>query len=501
MQIISRLRDARNEWKTKAVARADQLRYFRKKVDRLKRRFERRCSNLEEEVSRLKNENERLRSSATAKPVALGECRSLRTLCVSIVIGGIVSFRSVPRILFVLQTFGAEQPQIPHFTSIIHWALRAGVTVFNAVTQLNSPWIAIIDCSIDIGTRKALVVLRIRLESLAMNQGAVGLKDCECIGIHIATSWNGPLVNDALKEVFAKAGQPVAILKDGGTDLSKGVQLYRESQDAKQVVIIDDVGHVAANALKAEFAKLSPFIKFLEIVRKGAARIRQTDLAWLLPPKIRTKGRFQGITALSQWALKLMEIIGGQGRAKDDSELKKLRKSFAGISQLRTFLENFCATCDVIESFLKLLKQTGFNQATYKEAKALLLTMPEKSRVRDRLLSWLEKHLTIHCRLAIGQTPLLVSSDVIESLFGKFKTIIQRNPQAELNRLVYIIPLLCGTHTKESLDQAIKECSHQQMLNQIENTIPKTLRQQRYRVLDANSRKPIPGTKDLLQTG
>jgi len=46
----------------------------------------------------------------------------------------------------------------------------------------------------------------------------------------------------------------------------------------------------------------------------------------------------------------------------------------------------------------------------------------------------------------MGDIPLLVSSDVIESLFGKFKTIIQRNPQAELNRLIYIIPLLCGTH-------------------------------------------------------
>ncbi|MDP2605115.1 MAG: hypothetical protein Q8S00_21435, partial [Deltaproteobacteria bacterium] len=97
-------------------------------------------------------------------------------------------------------------------------------------------------------------------------------------------------------------------------------------------------------------------------------------------------------------------------------------------------------------------------------------------------------------RLAIGQLPLLVSSDAIESLFGKFKTIVQRNPQAELNRLVYIIPLLCGTHTSAQIDLALRGCSHGRMLDQIEQTIPPTLRQQRHRILDSASSDHIPET-------
>ena len=368
MKIISRLRKARSEWKAKAVERAAGLRYFRKKIERLKQRFEKRCSELEREVTRLEAENEQLRSLNTSS--GLSESYSLRTLCVSIIIGGIVSFRSVPRILSVYQSFGATSRIIPHFTSVIHWSLRAGVAVFSAVSHMSSPWVAIIDCSIDIGTRKALVVLRVRLEVFAMRGGAVGLNDCECIGINVATRWNGPSVNDALKEIFAKAGQPIAILKDGGTDLNKGVQLYRETEDAKQIVIIDDVGHVAANALKAAFSELVPFVRFLDIVRKGAARIRQTDLAWLLPPKIRTKGRFQGITALAEWAQKLQTLMGGQGRAKNDSELAQLRKSFSGLSQLRAFLENFCGTCKAVAEFLRIMKQSGLNQPTFRRTKS-----------------------------------------------------------------------------------------------------------------------------------
>lgn len=503
MNVFARLHKTKNDWKTKAVYRATLLRDFRKKLGRIKARSEQRRRQLKQEIKRLNSEIATLRLAAN-KSTQLIETSSpieLRTLCVSIVIGGIVSFRSVPRILGVFQSFGGALFPIPHFTSVIHWSLRAGVAVFSQVSRVSGPWIAIIDCSIDIGTRKALVVLRISLEALQNKQGAVGLQDCECIGLKISTKWNGTLVNEALKEIFDNAGRPIAILKDGGTDLNKGVQLYRETENAKQIIIIDDVGHVTANALKAEFSKQTAFVKFLNILRKGAARIRQTDLAWLLPPKIRTKGRFQGITEVAEWAQKLLNVMGGQGRAKESSELNLLRRSFNGLAQLREFLGRFCGACEISEKFLKIMKQKGLNQETYREAKNHLLQMPENSTVRLRLQSWLDKHLHIQCRLGVGQLPLLVSSDVIESLFGKFKTVIQRNPNAELNRLVYIIPLLCGKHSKGDLNYALQNCSHQQMLDQIEKTIPQTLRQQRHRILERGREQTKTGTVPLPRTG
>jgi hypothetical protein len=95
----------------------------------------------------------------------------------------------------------------------------------------------------------------------------------------------------------------------------------------------------------------------------------------------------------------------------------------------------------------------------------------------------------------------LVSSDIIESLFGKFKTIIQRNPLAELNRLSYIIPLLCGTHSSADIDHALKACSHAEMLQSIKHTIPQTLRQQRVQALAQRPHAvPKSGSFALLNT-
>jgi hypothetical protein len=386
---------------------------------------------------------------------------------------------------------------------VINWTLRVGVAVFNAVGRLlDCPWVAIMDCSITIGTRKALVVLRIPLHIFQGKPGAIELKDCECIGLELAPSWNGELVCQALGQVFDRAGAPAAIIKDGGTDLNKGVALYCKQNPQRPIQTIDEVGHYAANALKARFAEARPFKRFLEILSKGAARIRQTGLAWLRPPKIRSKARFQSITEVATWASKVLDLFSRPGRAKKGSDLGKARVAFAGLSPLRSFLAHFCFVCSVTERFLKLMKTKGLSPTTYRQAKALLAKLPQNSSVRARLSAWLEKHIGIQRLLKIGHLALPVSRDIIESLFGVFKTLIQRNPQAELNRLLYVLPLLCGDLSPNRIDQALKDCSHSQMLHYIEQHVPPTLRQQRLRALNKNlSSVPKTGSFSRLESG
>jgi len=373
---------------------------------------------------------------------------------------------------------------IPHFTSVIHWTLRTGIALFRQVSVWSQPWVALLDCSIDIGTRKALVVLRIPLQALHHKQQAIGLQDCECIGLEIARGWNGPRVAETLARVFARAGCPVAVLKDGGADLRKGVELFCGRHPEKPIFRIEDVGHYTANLLKAQYSGKKSFTAFLKIVSAGAALIRQTNLAWLMPPKLRAKGRFQGITALALWSHKLLALIARKGKAGSVSDACKARKAFSGLARLRPFLNRFCQVCARVDLFLELLKTKGLNEATHKDAQDLLAKLPARSLLRKGLAAWLEKHILIFRALGQENGCLPVSSDPIESLFGKFKTIIQRNPHAELNRLIYVIPLLCGEHSEAVIHRALHQCSHSEMLSMIEQTVPPTLRQTRKQNLD-----------------
>ena len=486
----SKIAASRKAWRDKAKNRKSKIADLKKTVRRQKQRRTARAAE-RAAFQRLVKENAELRAllakegrqlpSKSQQPIAY------RTLCVLILMQGIVPFRSVPRVLKIFQPWLQYPIKIPHFTSVIHWTLRAGVALITQVAPIAEPWVALIDCSIDIGTRKALVVLRVPVRALHKKGSALGLEDCECVGLEISPTWNGPRVHEALERICSTAGIPTAILKDGGSDLKKGVELFCQQHPGNPIQILEDVGHSAANLLKARFGKTRSFAAFLAIVSRGASRIRQTDLAWLLPPKIRTKGRFQGITELANWARRVVELLSKKPRTGAPAEVEKLRQAFAGLGLLRPFLSSFCRTCTVTEHLLKLLKNHGLNENTYREAQKLLAPLSPRSTLRKGLSRWLDRHLTTFRALGLADGTLPVSSDPIESLFGKFKTIIQRNPHAELNRLVFVIPLLCGRHSASDIDQALAQCSHGQMLSQIEKVVPPTLRQIRAQKLKTTS--------------
>ena len=479
---ISKLKQSRQQWKAKAQARGAQLRHLRKTAQRRKKKTPPAQPPADQEPIPQRPEPDATRGAGgdplnRLLPVQSAPTPAYRTLCVIIVLYGVNPFRCVPRLLALVQPWLPLPKRLPHFTSVIHWTLRVGIALYRQVSVLREPWVALLDCSIAIGTRKALVVLRVPLKALHQKQEALGLKDCECIGLEISPTWNGPLVAEALARIFDKTGSPVALLKDGGADLKKGVELFCERHPQKPILTIEDVGHYTANLLKAHYAGKKSFATFLTIVAKGAALIRQTNLAWLMPPKLRTKGRFQSITAVAHWAQKLLDLIARKGQAPDSPEARKARQAFAGLAPLRGFLTRFCQVCSLVERFLVLLKTQGLNETTYHRALALLAPLPAHSFLRLGLVAWLDKHLSLFRELGHLDCSLPVSSDPIESLFGKFKTMIQRNPHAELNRLIFVLPLLCGQHSQADIDQALHQCSQAQMRATIKEIVPPTLRQ------------------------
>jgi hypothetical protein len=256
---ISKLAQSRQQWKAKAKERGAKIRNLRKTAKRLKNKKktaqDAQPPSDHEPRHRRPGENAARRSAGQNQDRELPEASSPviphRTLCVILILGGIIPFRCVPRLLASFQPWLRFPWRIPHFTSVIHWTLRAGIALFRQVSVGSEPWVALLDGSIDIGTRKALVVLRVPLRALHQKQQALGLKDCECIGLEIAHSWNGLRVAETLERVFKTAGCPVAVLKDGGADLRKGVELFCGRQPENQLFSIEDVGHYTANLLKA----------------------------------------------------------------------------------------------------------------------------------------------------------------------------------------------------------------------------------------------------------
>jgi hypothetical protein len=409
--------------------------------------------------------------------VEITQAQEVRTLCVLLVIQAVVSYRSIPRILDLLNTKTAlGLGWVPHFTSVINWTLRLGLGLLKQVKPISMPWLAIIDHSIDIGTKKALVVLRVNVAALSQRGAAIQLEDCECIGLKVCERVNGESIARDLEEIFNQAGKPKAIIKDGDYTLQKGVRLWSEKQ-GMEIPVIADIGHSMATALKYQFDKTAAYKRFTALLSQGANRMRQTELAFLIPPKLRSKGRFQSISALGKWGDKILDVFAVQGRAQKGSLLAKLRTALPGFLLLKPFIKRFARTTQVVAQVMGILKNKGLDQISYERCYQLSETLPKNSKVKKHLQKWLRQHLDIQKQLT--DLPLLVSSDIIESLFGNFKHIIERSPQADMNRTTLLIPALCGRLNKTTINQALNQARHNDLEMWEKENIPYTIRKKR----------------------
>ena len=226
---MSKLIKSREEWKSKAVQRENEIREYRKTT----KRHQEKIRKLKERLAEME-----LAASDKKKPypqpiINIDQAQQTRLLCIRLILQAVVSFRSVPRILKV---FNEKTPLslewIPHFTSVISFPLRLGLGMLREVQPICQHWIAIIDHSIDIGTKKALVVLRVKVNALSKRQKAITLKDCECIGVKVSERVNGETLSQELEEIFNRAGIPKAIVKDCDATLEKGVRLWAEKQES-----------------------------------------------------------------------------------------------------------------------------------------------------------------------------------------------------------------------------------------------------------------------------
>jgi len=291
------------------------------------------------------------------------------------------------------------------------------------------------------------------------------------------TTENEGGVNGYLEDVFKRAGDPSIIIKDGAGNLAKGVDHWKTKAKPTLCIIIDDIGHTVANALKAQFSKLKQFTNLLSIIRSGAAQLRQTKLAHLTPPKIRTKGRFQSISKVISWC---ENMLSGLATLTNQDIKKQFTGAFSGLSSLKKFIIQFSETAKTTDEIQSLLKNKGLNHEVFSETMRLLDRLPNRSKVRKRLLKWLKSHYGKWVRLGKKETPLLVSSDILESLFGKYKAIISRSSIEDMNRMALIIPTLCGKKPNPAeLQQVFSKTKHEEVKVWADHNISHTLRSNR----------------------
>jgi hypothetical protein len=168
---------------------------------------------------------------------------------------------------------------------------------------------------------------------------------------------------------------------------------------------------------------------------------------------MRTKGRYQNLLKLAEWADLIINFII---KSDVNLEYKRVHDIFSSLPFLKNIIYEFINSVEESSKILKILKNEGFTKETIKEIFPIVDKI-ENKKIKEIISNWMTKHLEIYNRLEFNTLPMIVSSDVIESLFGRFKNIQSRGSIKDMNRTALLIPALCGSIRPELINIFLKE--------------------------------------------
>ena len=105
--------------------------------------------------------------------------------------------------------------------------------------------------------------------------------------------------------------------------------------------------------------------------------------------------------------------------------------------------------------------------------------------------------------MELSGSPLLGSSDVIESLIGKAKQRLEAHGRSELNKSILLLPCMCGELTQDLVAEALTTVRVQDVTTWVSENVGETMQSKRRREFPRSQpQKPGAETAEpLADTG
>ena len=108
----------------------------------------------------------------------------------------------------------------------------------------------------------------------------------------------------------------------------------------------------------------------------------------------------------------------------------------------------------ITRSLEKKIKQQGLSQDSYAEFEKNCQTSSGVERI-NKFREKIQEYLTSELSMIVEDEIRVISTDVIESLFGKYKSFSQKSPLKEIRRMILTIPIATLEITRELIKKAL----------------------------------------------
>ncbi len=230
-----------------------------------------------------------------------------------------IGFRPAARALQIMGSL-LPQGQAPSANGGQFWLLRLGLYELQRPKEPADDWVWLIDNTIQTGNGKCLLVTGVRLshwnakrqavlEQDPQTSFALEHQDLSVFDIELMESSTTESVGQHLQQLSEKTGiTPCAILCDQGPDVRPGAVRFSQTAD-RSTVVIHDIAHGVANALKRQLNESPEWEQFLADANRSKTQIRQTPYAFLMPPELKNKARWMNLQPLIDWSRRVQQFL------------------------------------------------------------------------------------------------------------------------------------------------------------------------------------------------
>ena len=344
------------------------------------------------------------------------------------------SYRGVEKTFELYKELLAEAPS---FSSIRKWLVRLGLYELNREKERRDDWIFIVDLTVELGTEKGLVVLGVSQQLLKQvifpSRRGLQHQDVQILAVEILRSTQGEVIEQKLTKITQKFGRPKQIIADRGSDIQRGIKLYK--QNYPDVIYTYDVTHAMALLLKHELRNCEKYQSFMQQCNQCRKQLQQTELSFLAPPSQRSQCRYFNVEKLLDWAENLLnsplDILTNLVPIEPNILNSKLKDKFAWLASHQDELRHWKQMVQMTRTVETHIKRSGLNEEIFSLIQQhLTVEAISLKGFSQKILEYLRQETSL---IQPGQT-LLMTSDVLESLFGKYKQFLSRSPQKQIGQ-------------------------------------------------------------------
>jgi hypothetical protein len=281
------------------------------------------------------------------------------------------------------------------------------------------------DHTVQLGPWKCLVIVGVRLSAWRRKEGPLEHEDLTLLNLTPMERSSGEAVAAQLRETKEESGiVPAAVLSDEGAELKKAMALLREESPLWQPVPhVYDIKHKVATILKKELHRDKTWQSFVTQTNRTKLQVTLTELAFLVPPGLKNKARYMNLDMLVDWGCRVLAYLDAPrdfpGQKVDQ---QKLRQKLGWLREYRWPLAAWAELLEVAARAETCVRREGYHARAAEELEQELRSLaqtPASLRLKAGLVAFVAeqaKHLP-------AEQHVLGSSEVLESLLGKYKRI------------------------------------------------------------------------------